>query len=100
MLVPGGALLLGGREDQRASLLPRIAAGDLLASTALGGAGGRYEVESLGVTARQQGASLSLSGTADYVPSADLAELVLVAARGAVAGGPMRWPLPADRGFS
>ncbi len=81
VVVFGGALLLGGREDQRASLLPRIAAGDLLASTALGGAGGRYEVESLGVTARQQGASLSLSGTADYVPSADLAELVLVAAR-------------------
>ena len=77
----GGALLLGGREDQRASLLPRIAAGDLLASAALGGAGGRCEVESLAVTVEMRGASLSLSGIADYVPSADVAELVLVAAR-------------------
>ncbi len=80
-LLFGGALLLGGREDQRASLLPRIAAGDLLASVALSGAGGRCEVESLGVLVRQRGASLTLAGTADYVPMADLAELVLVAAR-------------------
>jgi alkylation response protein AidB-like acyl-CoA dehydrogenase len=77
----GGALLLAGREDQRASLLPRIAAGDLLASVAIGGVAGRYEVESLAVSARQRGASLVLSGTADYVPYAELAELVLVATR-------------------
>jgi len=77
----GGAVLLAGREDQRAALLPRIAAGDLLASAALGGAAGRCEVESLALRARDNGAGLSLNGTVDYVPSLDLAELVLVAAR-------------------
>ncbi len=81
VLLFGGALLLAGREDQRASLLPRIAAGDLLASVAIGGEAGRCEVESLAVSARQRGASLVLSGTADYVPYAELAELVLVAVR-------------------
>ena len=78
----GGALLLAGREDQRASFLPRIANGDLLASAALGGASGRCEVGSLALTVEPRGASLSLSGKLEYVPSADLAELVLVAARG------------------
>jgi alkylation response protein AidB-like acyl-CoA dehydrogenase len=77
----GGALLLAGRKDQCASLLPRIASGDLLASAALGGAAGRCEVESLSITVEDRGTSLSLSGTADYVPSAELAEQVLVAAR-------------------
>jgi alkylation response protein AidB-like acyl-CoA dehydrogenase len=76
-----GALLLAGREDQRAALLPRLAAGDLLASAALGGAGGRCEIESLALKAEERGAGLCLNGVADYVPEAELAERVLVAAR-------------------
>lgn len=77
----GGAVLLAGREDQRAELLPRIADGDLLGSAGLSGAAGRCEVQSLTLTAEERGSGLVLAGRVDYVPSAELAELVLVAAR-------------------
>jgi len=76
-----GSLLLAGREDQRAALLPRIAAGDLRASAALSGTGGRCEIESLTIRAEERGAQLCLDGVADYVPELELAERVLVAAR-------------------
>ncbi len=77
----GGALLMAGRPDQRSRMLPRIAAGDLLASAALVGRAGRCEAGSLGLEIVDRGAEISLRGTAEYVPDADVAELILVAAR-------------------
>ncbi len=76
-VVAAQALLASGSADACGRLLPGIAAGSTLAALVWAGADGRWDVEDVAVTA-----SGALDGTAHYVLDGDLADVLLVAARG------------------
>jgi len=75
------ALLVAGDETQRKTWLPRIAAGELLATLAYSGPGGRAGAACVEVSWRREGAEYRLDGVARPVIDGHAAELVLVAAR-------------------
>ena len=77
------ALLASGDEAAQAELLPRLAAGQLLATVALSGPAGRADGTpgSLGVTASPSPGGVTLDGEALYVVDGHVAGVLLVAAR-------------------
>ncbi len=75
----GLAIAAGGSPAQRERWLPRLASGELVASVAFGEGGDRWE-------AGDWSAALSgsrLSGAKRFAPCAELADLIVVGARGA-----------------
>jgi alkylation response protein AidB-like acyl-CoA dehydrogenase len=74
----GLAILLGGSDEQKKSWLPRLAAGDALATVAFGEAGGLWQPEEWALAAGRK-----LSGAKLNVPFASLADVFVVG----VAGG-------------
>jgi alkylation response protein AidB-like acyl-CoA dehydrogenase len=75
------ALLASGDEAAKKDLLPRIASGESIATLAYTEESGRWEVDALEMTARQQGSEWVLDGTKMFVIDGHVADLVLVAAR-------------------
>jgi alkylation response protein AidB-like acyl-CoA dehydrogenase len=75
------ALLAAASESQRKAWLPRIASGQLLATLAHTGPGGRPGAEGVEATWRREGPEYVLEGVARPVIDGHAAELVLVAAR-------------------
>ena len=77
------ALLASGDEAAQAELLPRLAAGQLLAAVALSGPAGQADgsPRSLGVTASPSPGGATLDGEALYVVDGHIAGVLLVAAR-------------------
>ncbi|HEX6346809.1 acyl-CoA dehydrogenase family protein [Umezawaea sp.] len=76
-VVAARALLACGDDEACGRLLPGIAAGTTIAALAWTGADGRWDPDAVAVTA-----SDTLDGTAHHVLDGDLADVLLVAARG------------------
>ncbi|AMN46194.1 hypothetical protein ACG33_03550 [Steroidobacter denitrificans] len=88
VLLAGRAVLEGGSEEQKRTLLPRIAAGELLMSFAFGEASARPDAATVKTTARLEQGRYVLNGIKHYVEFAEQAEKMLVVARTRDSGDP------------
>jgi alkylation response protein AidB-like acyl-CoA dehydrogenase len=77
----GSAILLSGDDEDRARLLPGIAAGETLATLALLEDGGRQDAEGIALLAARDGSAFRLDGAKRYVVDGAEADLIVVAAR-------------------
>ncbi len=77
------ASLLGQSTDQdtKARLLPAIASGETIAAVAVAGEKGLWSIDDIGVRAVPAGNGWMLAGSAQYVLSANIADLLLVVAK-------------------
>lgn len=82
-----GLITRFGSADQKSSLLPKLASGDLLAAFALTEPGAGSDAQSLTTEAVQDGASFVLKGGKCYITSAGFADLYVVFGRTADASG-------------
>lgn len=88
VLLAGCTILRGGSEAQKSEILPRIAAGDLLLSFALGEASAQPDAAGVRTTARRTGDTYVLNGSKHFVEFAEQAERMLVVARTSEADTP------------
>ena len=88
VLLAGRAILLGGTEVQKQSVLPRIAAGELLVSFAFTEASARPDAATVRTTARLESGRYVLNGTKHFVEFAEQAGRMLVVARTGEQGDP------------
>jgi acyl-CoA dehydrogenase len=79
--IAGHVLMLGGSQEQQGEWLPRIAAGETVASFALTEPEAGSDPADLTTAARFDGADWVLNGTKRYITNAPLADLFLVFAR-------------------
>jgi len=79
--VAGDVLLSVGREEQRASLLPPLASGELLVIPAVVEADGELAPDSIAGTATRRGDDFVVDATKLLVPFAGAADMFLVAVR-------------------
>ncbi len=77
----GTTLLLGGDDSQRRSLLPRLAAGELLATLSFAEPQSRFDLGDVQTTARQDGAGFVIDGAKSVVFHAASADVIIVPAR-------------------
>lgn len=84
VLTVGTAVMLGGTDAQKADILPKIAAGELIATLALD-EGPHHDPLSITMAAQSSGDGYSLSGDKVFVLDGNAADLLVVAAR--TAGG-------------
>ncbi len=75
------AIMKAGSEDQKQTLLPGIAAGEVIATLAFTEEHGRWEAESVAMTAAQEDGKYVLNGTKSFVLDGHSADLVVVVAR-------------------
>jgi pimeloyl-CoA dehydrogenase small subunit len=85
VVLGGGLVGLAGSETQRAELLPRIAAGELLLAWAHSEAQSRYELLDVACTARRDADGWILDGEKRFVAHGDSADKLIVTAR--IGGG-------------
>jgi alkylation response protein AidB-like acyl-CoA dehydrogenase len=76
------ALLACADEVTRKDLLPGIAAGEKIVSVAWAEPGGRWDLASIGMRAREKGDGFELDGSKRWVLDGHLADVLLVVARG------------------
>ncbi|TAK26792.1 MAG: acyl-CoA dehydrogenase [Chloroflexota bacterium] len=81
MLLGGYPILDAGSAAQKAALLPRIAAGDLILTFAFLETGAAYDPCAVNLVARPDGDAYVLDGVKLFVPNAHVADLVLTVAR-------------------
>ncbi len=82
------ALLEAGSRIQKQELLPQVAAGDLILTLALLEDPISWEAAGVRLVAAQDGRSYTLSGIKRFVPDADAAQKIIVAARSSRHGAP------------
>jgi alkylation response protein AidB-like acyl-CoA dehydrogenase len=87
VVVGGGLIRDHGTVAQRATLLPKIAAGDCRVALAHHEAGARYVLDHVSTIARRGTGSYLLSGSKAVVLDAPVADLLIVSARDDAAGG-------------
>ncbi len=75
------ALKRVGSEAQKQALLPKIAAGDLIATVAWMEPSGLWGADGIAMTARKRGSRFTLDGVKLFVSDAHIADYLLVAAR-------------------
>lgn len=75
------ALKIAGSEAQRAALLPKIAAGELIATVAWMEPSGRWGADGIAMPARKRGSGFTLDGVKLFVNDAHIADYLLVATR-------------------
>jgi 3-oxocholest-4-en-26-oyl-CoA dehydrogenase beta subunit len=75
------ALLKMGSEHQQAELLPKIASGELILTTAFSEPGTGYELDDLQCQATVDGNEYVINGTKLFVENAQVADLIVCAAR-------------------
>jgi alkylation response protein AidB-like acyl-CoA dehydrogenase len=80
-----------GSDSQKSSLLPKIAAGELIATIAYLEPSAVWSADGIAMTAREEGAGYVLDGTKLFVNDGHIADCILVAARTGGSG---------DRGIS
>ena len=80
-LLSGLLILRAGSDAQKERFLPRIAAGELIVSTALVEASGSYEAEGIQLSAAARGDGYVLSGTKLFVEYASAAQELICVAR-------------------
>ena len=78
-----GALLEAEHVDAAAAVLARLVAGEAVGTVALASVDGSYDLDRVGVRWAADGSSVQLDGSAGFVLDADLADVMVVAARGA-----------------
>ncbi|HYI45158.1 MAG TPA: acyl-CoA dehydrogenase family protein [Actinomycetota bacterium] len=76
------AILNAGTDEQKAELLPAIAAGEKTATLAFAEESGSWDVEKIAVEAKLDGDSYKLNGVKSYVIDGHTANVLVVAARG------------------
>lgn len=81
----GGLVAAAGSPEQRADLLGRLAAGDVVLAAADTSPGGRWSAGADGMTAEQDGSAWTLTGVRDPVPNGARADYIVVSA--ALPGG-------------
>ena len=81
VVLGGVALLEGGSDSQKASFLPKIAAGDLRVTLAQLEPNARWDAEGIELQARKDGGGYRLAGTKLFVPDAHTADVIIVAGR-------------------
>ncbi len=79
-MIGASALILAGSEAQKADLLPKIAAGDLITALAVDEAA-HHDPSEIALAAVKSGAGYALSGDKRYVVDGPAASLLIVAAR-------------------
>ena len=81
-VVLGGMTVLdAGTDVQKDELISRICAGSIIMTMAIPEASATYEPWGIEATASQQGNSYEISGTKLFVPDAESADVIIVAAR-------------------
>ena len=85
VVLGGGLIRLAGSEAQRATLLPRIAQGDLLVAWAHSEPHSRYNLADVACSARRDADGWILDGTKSHVLHGDSAHKLIVSAR--ISGG-------------
>ncbi|GIU91964.1 MAG: acyl-CoA dehydrogenase [Acidimicrobiia bacterium] len=75
------ALLLAGSDDQKSEWLPRIAAGDAVATVALVEPGRGWDPEDVETSARRDGEGWVIQGVKSYVLDGHVADLLITSAR-------------------
>jgi alkylation response protein AidB-like acyl-CoA dehydrogenase len=81
-----GAIAIAGNEEQRATWLPRVAAGQAIAAFALTEPETGSDAANIRMTARQQGGQWQLSGEKTYISNGTIADVLTVFARTGGAG--------------
>ena len=75
------AILKAGSEEQKQTLLPGIAAGEIIATLALTEPHGRWQAEAVETTAAPSNGAYALNGVKSFVVDGHHADLLVVAAR-------------------
>ena len=83
VVLGGGLLRHGGREEQCAALLPKLAEGRLLLAFAHSERQSRYDLFDVATTARREGSAFVLNGAKSLVLHGEQADMLLVSARSA-----------------
>ena len=81
VVLAGSLLRLGGSEEQRDALLPKIASGELLMAFAHAERQARYDLADVATTARKDGGNFVLDGAKTLVLHGDSADKFIVSAR-------------------
>src|SRR5690349_13497973 len=76
----------GGSDAQKKELLPKMAAGEYIATTAVSEASGRFDAAGIELKTHRQGSDYTLTGEKFFVPDAHVADCIVVAARSSGAG--------------
>ncbi|MFE7928182.1 acyl-CoA dehydrogenase family protein [Streptomyces sp. NPDC057456] len=79
--IAGHVLMVGGTKDQKASWLPRIASGEVLASFALTEPDAGSDPSTLTTRAHREGDTWVINGAKRYITNAPLADVFMVFAR-------------------
>src|SRR5207237_1797650 len=81
VLLGGAAIAAAGSPAQRQAWLPRIVAGEAMATLAVTEPNARWDAAGITLAARETRGGFALSGTKMFVPDAHLADVLVVAAR-------------------
>ena len=74
-------IIEGGSEAQKKELLPKLAAGELLATVAIAEASGRFDAGGITIKAEKKGGRYVINGEKLFVPDAHVANCIGVAVR-------------------
>ncbi len=94
VLLGSAAVLVGGSDEQKNAVLPKVAAGEWVMTLAQAEKSGRYDAGGIGMPATARGSDFVLSGEKLFVPDAHVADQMVVAAR---TGSP---DAPAEEGIT
>ncbi len=81
VLLGSAAVLVGGSDEQKDAILPKVAAGEWVMTLAQAEKSGRYDAGGIGMPATARGSDFVLSGEKLFVPDAHVADQMVVAAR-------------------
>lgn len=81
VLLGSAAVLVGGSDEQKDAILPKVAAGEWVMTLAQAEKSGRYDAGGIGMPATARGGDFVLSGEKLFVPDAHVADQMVVAAR-------------------
>ncbi len=81
VVLAADAIINAGTDDQKAKLLPGIAAGETIAALAFTEPNGKWDADGIEMVAKGSGDSYTLDGTKMFVIDGHTADLIVVAAR-------------------
>lgn len=81
VLLGSAAVLVGGSDEQKDAVLPKVAAGEWVMTLAQAEKSGRYDAGGIGMPVTARGSDFVLSGEKLFVPDAHVADQMVVAAR-------------------
>jgi alkylation response protein AidB-like acyl-CoA dehydrogenase len=81
VVLGAGAIMEAGNEDQKKRYLPAIAEGKSIVTVALAEESGQYTADAIKIKAVPQGKDYVINGVKMFVPDAQAADLIIIAAR-------------------